>query len=70
MFDRTADGRVVKNLSVVDDATHETVAIVSERAMGGVQLVHILDQLAKTRGLLNAIRTNNGKKFCSRTLLS
>ena len=70
VFDRTAEGRVIKNLTVVDDATHEAVAIVPERAIGGQQLARILDQLAKTRGLPKAIRTDNGKEFCSRALLT
>lgn len=38
VFDRTAEGRVIKNLTVVDDATHEAVAIVPERAIGGQSL--------------------------------
>lgn len=70
VFDRTAEGRVIKNLTVVDDATHEAVAIVPERAIGGQQLVRILEQLARTRGLPKAIRTDNGKEFCSRAMLS
>lgn len=36
VFVRTAEGRVIKNLTVVDDAAHEAVAIVSERAIGGL----------------------------------
>lgn len=28
VFDRTADGRVIKNPTVVDEATHEAVIIV------------------------------------------
>ena len=70
VFDRTAEGRSIKSLTVVDDATHEAVAIVPERAMGGNQLVRILDQLAQTRGLPKAIRTDNGKEFCSRAMLT
>ena len=70
VFDRTAEGRSIKNLTVVDDATHEAVAIVPERAMGGNQLVRILDQLASTRGLPKAIRTDNGKEFCGRVMLN
>ena len=70
VFDRTAEGRVIKSLTVVDDATHEAVAIVPERALGGQQLTRILDQLAKTRGLPKAIRTDNGKEFCSRAMLT
>ena len=70
VFDRTAEGRCIKNLTVIDDATHEAVAIVSERALGGHQLVRILEQLARTRGLPKAIRTDNGKEFCSRAMVS
>ena len=43
VFDRTAEGRSIKSLTVVDDATHEAVAIVPERALGGNQLVRILE---------------------------
>jgi putative transposase len=70
VFDRTAEGRCIKNLTVIDDATHEAVAIVSERALGGQQLVRILEQLARTRGLPKAIRTDNGKEFCSRAMVN
>lgn len=70
VFDRTAEGRSIKSLTVVDDATHEAVAIVAERAMGGNQLVRVLDQLAITRGLPKAIQTDNGKEFCGRTMLN
>lgn len=70
VFDRTAEGRSIKSLTVINDATHEAVAIVPKRAMGGNQLVNILEQLAATRGLPRAIRTDNGKEFCSRAMLS
>ncbi len=70
VFDRTAEGRVIKNLTVVDDATHEAVAIVPERAISGLHLTRVLDQLATTRGLPKAIRTDNGKEFCSRAMLT
>lgn len=70
VFDRTAEGRSIKSLTIVDDATHEAVAIVPERAIGGNQLVRILEQLGRTRGLPKAIRTDNGKEFCSRAMLT
>nr|WP_246638151.1 IS3 family transposase [Halomonas neptunia] len=70
VFDRTAEGRVIKNLTVVDDATHEAVAIVPEQAIGGLFLTRILDQLVLQRGLPSAIRTDNGKEFCGRAMLS
>jgi len=70
VFDRTAEGRVIKCLTVVDDATHESVAIVPERAIGGHALTRILDRLALERGLPQAIRTDNGKEFCGRAMLT
>ncbi len=70
VFDRTAEGRVIKCLTVVDDATHEAVAVVPERAIGGHALTRILDRLAIQRGLPQAIRTDNGKEFCGRAMLT
>jgi len=69
VFDRTAEGRVIKCLTVVDDATHEAVAIIPERAIGGYVLTRMLDRLALERGLPQAIRTDNGKEFCGRVML-
>ena len=70
VFDRTADGRVIKCLAVVDDATHEAVAIVPERAISGEPLTRILDRLWFERGLPRVIRTDNGKEFCGRVMLN
>ena len=39
VFDRIASGRTIKCLVIVDDATHESVAVVAEHSMGGNQLV-------------------------------
>lgn len=70
VFDRTADGRVIKCLTIIGDAAHEAVAIVPERAIGGHVLTRILDRLAVQRGLPQAIRTDNGKEFCGRIMLN
>jgi transposase InsO family protein len=70
VFDRSADGRVIKNLTIVDDATHESVAIRPEHAISGLGVTRILDRLAKTRGLPRIIRTDNGKEFCGRAMLT
>jgi transposase InsO family protein len=69
VFDRSADGRVIKNLAIVDDATHESVLIRPERAISGVMVTRVLDELAITRGLPKVIRTDNGKEFCGRAML-
>jgi transposase InsO family protein len=70
VFDRSADSRVIKCLTIVDDATHESVDIVPERAIGGLTVTRILDRLAMTRGLPRIIRTDNGKEFCGRAMLT
>ncbi len=70
VFDRTAEGRVIKSLTVVDDATHEAVAIVPERAISGHGLTRILDSVALHHELPQAIRTDNGKEFCGRATLT
>jgi transposase InsO family protein len=70
VFDRTAEGRVIKCLTVVDDATHEAVAVVPERAISGHALTRILDRLAVQRGLPQAIRTDNGREFCGQVMLT
>ena len=70
VFDRTGEGRLIKSLTIVDDATHEAVAIVPERAIGGQMLTRILDRLSLNRGLPEVIRTDNGKEFCGKAMLS
>lgn len=69
VYDRTGDGRSIKNLTAVDDATHKVASTVAERKMAGILVVRISDQIAATRGLLKAIRTDNGKHFCCRVKL-
>lgn len=70
VFDRSADERVIKCLTVVDDATHESVAVVPERAIGGQLLTRLMDQICRERGYPEVIRTDNGKEFCGRAMLS
>ena len=70
VFDRTAEGRVLKALTIVDDATHEAVAIEVERAISGHGVARVLDRLALTRGLPQVIRTDNGKEFCGKTMVT
>lgn len=70
VFDRTAEGRVLKCLAIVDDATAEAVAIVPARAIGGLAVTRALDRLAATRGLPRVLRTDNGLEFCGRAMLT
>ncbi len=70
VFDRTAEGRVIKCLTIVDDATHEAVAIEVERAISGQGVSRVLDRLAVQRGLPRVIRTDNGKEFCGKAMVA
>jgi len=70
VFDRTTEGRVLKCLTIVDDATTEAVAVVPARALGGLPVTRVLDSLAITRGLPEVLRTDNGLEFCGRAMLT
>ena len=70
VFDRVAGGRAIKCLVVVDDATHEAVAVVPEHNISGQQVVRVLDQICLRRSRPKVIRTDNGKEFCGRAMLT
>ena len=70
VFDRTADARVLKCLTIVDDATHESVGIEVERAISGIGVTRVLDRLGLIRGLPKTIRTDNGKEFCGKAMVA
>jgi transposase InsO family protein len=69
VFDRTAEGRVIKCLTVVDDATHESVVIEVARAISGAGVTRVMDRLALTRGLPKMMRSDNGKEFCGKAMV-
>jgi putative transposase len=70
LFDRIASGRTIKCLVVVDDATHESVAIVPEHSMGGDHLIRVLDQICSQRGRPSVIRSDNGPEFSGKAMLT
>lgn len=70
VFDRIASGRTLKCLTIVDDATHECVAIEVEHAIGGEQLTRILDRICSLRGKPQMVRSDNGKEFTGKAMLN
>ncbi len=68
VFDRVAGRRTIKNLAVVDDATHGAVAVVPEHSISGHKLVRILEQICAQRGYPKVVRTD--KDFCGRAMLT
>lgn len=69
IFDRISNGRQLKILGIVDDATTECVAVHAEHALGGDHLVRILDRICQHRDYPDIIRTYNGKEFTGRAML-
>lgn len=70
VFDRIASGRTLKCLVIVDDATHEAITVTVEHCMGGNQLTRILDGICAQRGRPTVIRSDNGKEFTGRAMLT
>ena len=70
VFDRIASGRVLKCLAIVDDATHEAVAVISEHSIGGEHLTRLMDEVCARRGKPAIIRTDNGKEFTGKAMLT
>lgn len=70
VFDRIGGGRPIKSLAIVDDATHEAVVIVPAHSISGWHVVRILERIGAHRDLPKIIRTDNGKEFCGKAMLS
>ena len=70
VFDRIASGRTLKCLTIVDDATHESIAVVTEHNMGGNHLTRVLEGICAQRGKPAVIRSDNGKEFTGKAMLN
>lgn len=68
VFDRLADGRSLKCLTVVDDCTQESVTITPDTSISGAYVTRILDRIKLERGLPGVIRADNGAEFCGRAM--
>ncbi len=70
VFDRIATGRSLKALVIVDDATHEAIAVLAEHSIGGERLTRMMDEVCSRRGQPAVIRTDNGKEFTGKAMLN
>jgi len=68
VFDRLADGRSLKCLTVVDDCTQESVTITADTSISGAYVTRILARIGLERGLPKVIRSDNGAEFCGRAM--
>ena len=69
-FDRTAEGRTIKYLTVMDEPTDEALTIVPRRAINGEPLTQTFDRLWFERGLSRVIQSDSSKEFCARAMLN
>lgn len=66
--DGLRDGRRFRTLNIVDDYTREALAIEVDFSLPGSRVVRVLDGLAATRGLPEAITIDNGPEFAGKAL--
>ncbi len=69
VFNRTAEGWVVKCQAMVDDAIHEAVVIEMKQAITERGVSKVLDRLVIQRGLPRVIRTEKFEKFAPRAMV-
>lgn len=68
VFDRTANGRSIKWLSIVDEHTRECVALEVNRRMTCDDVLDVLRDLFVLRGVPQCIRSDNGPEFIARAI--
>lgn len=68
VHDRLADGRPFRVLTMLDEGTRESPALVVGRSLTARHVIAALDTLAATRGLPHTIAVDNGTEFTSQAL--
>ena len=66
--DRTHEGRKFRMLNVVDEFTHECLAIRAARKLKAVDVVDVLSDLFILRGVPSHIRSDNGPEFVAQAV--
>lgn len=63
--DALANGRRLRILTVIDEATRECLALESDTSLTGARVVSVLNRIAFFRGYPEEILTDNGPEFTS-----
>ena len=66
--DRTHDGRKYRMLNVIDEFTHECLAIRVSRKLKATDVIDVLSDLFILRGVPEHIRSDNGAEFTARAV--
>ncbi len=69
VFDSCANGQKLKCLTVVDEFTHEALAIDVASSIRSRRVIEVLAQLISTRGAPRYIRSDNGPEFVSLAIM-
>jgi transposase InsO family protein len=70
VVDRTHGGRAIKVLTVIDEYTRESLAIVVARKMRSDDVLHCLTDLFLKHGPPEHIRSDNGPEFTAKAVRS
>jgi putative transposase len=63
VMDRTHDGKAFRMLTVIDEYTHECLAIKTRRQLSSTDVLDCLGQLFMQHGVPEYIRSDNGAEF-------
>jgi transposase InsO family protein len=66
--DRTHDGRKYRMLNVIDEFTHECLAIRVARKLKAMDVIDVLSDLFILRGVPGHIRSDNGPEFVAKAV--
>lgn len=66
--DRTHDGRKYRMLTVIDEFTHESLAIRVERKLNSTDVIDVLSDLFILRGVPEHVRSDNGPEFVAKAV--
>ena len=67
--DQFSDGRRFRILTIVDDCTRESLALVADTSLSGVRVARELDLLIAVRGKPKAVVSDNGTELTSNAIL-
>ena len=66
--DRTHDGRKYRMLTVIDEFTHESLAIRVDRKLQSTDVIDVLSDLFILRGVPEHVRSDNGPEFVAKAV--
>ena len=66
--DRTHEGRKYRMLNIVDEFTHECLAIRIDRKLKSVDVIDVLSDLFILRGVPERLRSDNGPEFVAKAV--